>query len=233
MTPDLTFVTETFRKFNLLIFSTGLPLPKICLTHARTFRGKLVYRRRISPLGSTTSDFELRISADYDAPEEDWEDVVIHEMIHLYIAFNGIKDSSSHGPVFRKMMNDINLKHGRNITVSTRTTKEQQDSDKRVRGHFLCIVKFSDGRLAVAPVAKSRVFQLWNEFGKFPNAVALKWVGSTDPWFNRFPRVIKTKLYLTSATELLPHLKGGLLLGRDGNTVRVVSQRCSPDELLP
>ena len=77
------------------------------------------------------------------------EDVVIHEMIHLYIAFNGIKDSSSHGSVFRKMMNDINLKHGRNITVSTRTTKEQQDSDKRVRGHFLCIVKFSDGRLAV------------------------------------------------------------------------------------
>ena len=61
----------------------------------------------------------------------------------------------------------------------------------------------------------------------------MKWVGSTDPWFNRFPRVIKTKLYLTSATELLPHLKGGLLLGRDGNTVRVVSQRCSPDELLP
>ncbi len=112
MTPDLTFVTETFRKFNLLIFSTGLPLPKICLTHARTFRGKLVYRRRISPLGSTTSDFELRISADYDAPEEDWEDVVIHEMIHLYIAFNGIKDSSSHGPVFRKMMVP-ELKHTR------------------------------------------------------------------------------------------------------------------------
>lgn len=233
MIPDLTFVADTFRRFNLLIFEEGLPVPRFRMTHARTFRGKLTYSIRTAWGRRQCSDFEMRISLDFDLPRAEWEDVVIHEMIHLHIAHRGIKDSSSHGPKFRTMMADINRRHGRHVCVTAKSTQEQLDSDKRMRGHYLCIAKFSDGRLGVAPVAKSRIFDLWDAFRKWPEIVNVSWIGTVDPWFNRFPRVMKTKAYITTAEELLPHLRGALRLQRDGSEIRAVNPHCSPDGLLP
>lgn len=233
MVPDLPFVRKTFTNFNCRIFNSELPEPRFALTKARTFRGKLVYRLSQGFLRKEYNDYEMRFSIGFDLPTEEWEDVVIHEMIHLYIVSKKIKDRSSHGPVFRKMMAEINSCHGRHIVISSRSTESQLDADKRIRGHFLCIAKFNDGRLGVAPVTKTRIFSLWNEYYKIPGVESIKWVGSTDPWFNRFPRAMKVKLYLTSREELLPHLKGGVLLERDGSFIRPVSRRCSPDELLP
>lgn len=235
MVPDLNFVADTFNRFNVAVFAAALPLPRFRLTHARTFRGKLTYRVTTSWGRRRADDFEMRISLDFDLPQEEWEDVVIHEMIHLHIAHRGIKDSSSHGPKFRAIMTEINRLHGRHICVTARTTKEQLDKDRRVRGHYLCIVKFSDGRLGVAPVAKSRIFELWDTFRAWPEVVNVSWIGTVDPWFNRFPRVRSTKVYITTREALLPHLKGALRLERvtSGEAIRAVSLRCSPDELLP
>lgn len=233
MIPDINFVNTTFSRFNDLIFGAGLPVPKFCMTHARTFRGKLTYRVANAYGRRKCTDFEMRISLDFDLPTDVWEDVVIHEMIHLHIAVNSIKDSSSHGPVFRKLMTEINRRHGRHISVTARTTKEQLDADKRTRGHYLCLAKFSDGRLGVAPVAKSRIFDLWRTFSAWPEVVNVSWIGTVDPWFNRFPRVMSPKLYIADRQEVAQHLKGALRLEMTGNFIRAVNSHCSPDELLP
>lgn len=233
MKPSRTFAKEAFGRFNALIFGSDLPVPTFRLTHARTFRGKLCYTHTTRFGKRICSDFEMRLSLDFDLAAEEWEDVVIHEMIHLHIAYKGIRDSSSHGPVFRKMMAEINRNHGRRIVVSTRSTPQQLDEDKRVRGHYICLTKFSDGRLGVAPVAKSRIFDLWDAFRKWPEIVNVSWIGTVDPWFNRFPRVMKTKAYITTAEELLPHLRGALRLQRDGSEIRAVNPHCPPDGLLP
>lgn len=234
MIPDLTFVVTTFDRCNNLIFGGILPVPRFRMTHARTFHGKLAYKWRRRFLRKECYDFEMRISLDFDLPEREWEDVVIHEMIHLHIAAKGIEDSSSHGPAFRKKMMEINRQFHRHITISSKSTPEQkQPGDSRIRGHYLCLAKFSDGRLGVAPAAKSRVFELWELTRCFPNVVSHRWIGTTDPWFNRFPRVMKPKLYLTTEAELLPHLRGALILSKEGSMIRAISRRCSPDELLP
>ncbi len=233
MVPSLPFIVSSFHKFNTSVFSSRLPVPKFTLTKARTFQGKLVYRRKNTSGGVKCYDFEIRISTLFDLGLREWEDVIVHEMIHLHVAFSGLRDSSSHGPVFRKIMADINRCHGRNITVSGHATEAQRDADRQVRAHYLCVAKFSDGRLALAPVAKSRIFELWDAFRGFPALMSMKWIGSVDPWFNRFPRVMRPKLYATSEAELKPHLKGGVLLERDGGVVRPVNRRCYPDELLP
>lgn len=234
MIPNLTFILTTFNRCNTLIFDGKLPTPRFRMTHARTFHGKLAYKWRRKFLKKECYDFEMRISLDFDLPEKEWEDVVIHEMIHLHIAANGIEDTSSHGPTFRKKMMEINRLHNRHITISAKSSPEQkQPGDNRIRGHYLCLAKFSDGRLGVAPAAKSRIFELWDLARFFPNVVRHRWIGTTDPWFNRFPRVMKPKLYLTTTEELLPHLRGALLLQKEGNAIRAISQRCSPDELLP
>lgn len=233
MTPTLGFLAKSFDQFNREIFHSELPEPRMVLTRARTFRGKLIYRVSRSFLKKATHDYEMRFSTGFDLPEEEWEDVVIHEMIHLCIVSKGLKDTSSHGPLFRSMMADINATHGRRIVISTRATSEQLDADKRIRGHFLCIARFSDGRLGVSPVAKSRIFILWNEYSRIPGVVAVKWIGSTDPWFNRFPRAMKVKLYKTDADQLLEHLKGAVPLERQGAYIRPVSGRYLPGELIP
>ncbi|MDE6077944.1 MAG: SprT-like domain-containing protein [Muribaculaceae bacterium] len=237
MIPDLVFVNEAFKRFNREIFEETLPVPRFRMTHARTFRGKLCYRVVNSRGRRRAEDFEMRISLDFDLPQEEWEDVVIHEMIHLHIAHHDIKDSSSHGPKFRAMMADINRRHGRRICVTARSTKEELDKDKRVRGHYLCIVRFNDGRLGVAPVAKSRIFELWDSFSAWPEVSGVSWIGTVDTWFNRFPRVMKTKVYITSRDELLQHLKGAMRLERTiggaADSIKAVSVRCNPEELLP
>lgn len=232
MVPDLIFVKQSFAHFNTLIFGSELPEPKFALTKARSFRGKLVYRCKNVFGRKKCFDFEMRISVLFNLEKEEWEDVVIHEMIHYYIAFKHLNDASSHGPLFRKIMNHINDRHQRNITVSTKSTDAQR-ADNHVRGHYLCLAKFNDGRLGVAPVAKTRLFDLWNALGRIDGVVATKWVGAIDPWFNRFPRVMKPKLYISTVEEVLPHLKGAVTLERDGFVIKAVSRRCSPDELLP
>lgn len=233
MIPNLNFVKETFTRFNTEIFGSQLPEPRFRLTHARSFRGKLVYRWRRVLLKKECYDFEIRISMDFDSPRPEWEDVVIHEMIHLLIASKGLNDSSSHGPVFRRLMTDINARHGRHITISTRTSKEEADNDTRIRGHVVCVARFRDGRFGVAPVARSRIAQLWDAFPAFPQVEAIRWLGTTDPWFNRFPRVIKQKLYLATREDLLAHLKGAVEYERDGCFLRPLHRGLPPEALLP
>lgn len=233
MIPSLSFIKEAFSRFNISIFNSELPTPKFALTKARTFRGKLVYSWK-SRLGRRVySDFEIRLSISFYLRQEEWEDVVIHEMIHYYITYKRLKDTSSHGPLFRKMMHAINTTHGRNISISTRSTDEQREPDRQVRAHYLCLGRLSDGRLGVAPVAKTRLHELWERMPTIPGVEAVKWVGAIDPWFNRFPRVMTPKLYLSSDEEALPHLKGGVILEKSGNVIRPAGRRFAPEELLP
>lgn len=233
MIPTLQFVKESFAQFNKEIFRSSLPEPRLSLTKARTFRGKMVFTREPGCGMRDRCDYEMRISVSFDLSREEWEDVVIHEMIHYYIRFNRIKDDSAHGPVFRRIMKEINTLHGRHITVSARSTEEQRDADIRIRAHYLCIAKLSDGRLGVAPVAKTRIFGLWNVIPKMPGVVAVSWVGSVDPWFNHFPRVMTPKLYIASEEDVRFHLRGGMPLEREGGCIRPVRRHCTPDELLP
>lgn len=236
MIPDLSFVKNSFKKFNTEIFKSQLPEPVFRLTRAKTFRGKLKYKIERSLSGRKNKDFELRISISFDLEEHVWEDVVIHEMIHLYIAANHIKDTSSHGPVFKKMMHSINREFGRAIVVSVRTTASQalsDNADKRLRAHYICIAKFKDGRLGVAPVAKTRIFKLWDYFKNFPDVISIKWIGSIDPWFNSLPHVQSPKLFIIKKEILSDHLKGAVLLDKSGKTIRPVIRRYSRDELLP
>ena len=117
-TPE--YVKERYAHFNEVCFEGTLPEVPIVLTKAKTFLGKLEYQSVKGLFGRVVSigEFRIKISTLYDLPEAELEDVIIHEMIHLYIASHRIKDSSSHGKVFREMMTGINNQHGRHITVS-------------------------------------------------------------------------------------------------------------------
>ena len=58
----------------------------------------------------------LMFSDCFDFDEKDFIDIMVHEMIHYYIAWNGIKDDGVHGKKFMEIANSLNEKYGLNVT---------------------------------------------------------------------------------------------------------------------
>lgn len=212
MKATIPYVQEKFREYNQLIFNGELPEIPIQLSDAKGFLGVCKYKRRKLPDGTVERyDFRLSINARIDMPEDELDDIIIHEMIHYYIGVNKIADTSAHGRVFRQMMKTINEQYGRHITISHKYTDEQADQayGTRPRWHAVAVVKFRDGRtgVKVLPRVARRIIAFRRN---------LLWAGgvkqvdlylSSDPFFNRFPTSTALKIYYVDSEELASHLK--------------------------
>ena len=205
MTATIPFIQETFDRFNALCFEGELPAVPIVLTKAGTFLGKLEYKSRCGFFGMVPSHygFRLKISTGFDLSESELEDVVIHEMIHYYIAYRNLRDTSAHGRTFRRIMEDINSRFGRHITVRHRA--EPQRNLVR-RSHNVCVSTFEDGKLGVTVCASAWVPKLERLLPLHYRVAKMEWFESRDPFFNRFPRAHTPKIYRVTKEELAEHL---------------------------
>ena len=122
MVPTIPYIQSRFDEFNARFFAGALPPVPIKLSNARTFLGKLTFTKcRKWLFGEWTySNFVLRINTRFDLPEQLIEDTILHEMIHYYIAVNQLRDTSTHGHLFRQEMKRINAEGNRHITISYR-----------------------------------------------------------------------------------------------------------------
>ena len=125
MVPTIPYIQSRFDEFNARFFAGALPPVPIKLSNARTFLGKLTFTKRRKWLFGewTYSNFVLRINTRFDLPEQLIEDTILHEMIHYYIAVNQLRDTSTHGRLFRQEMKRINAEVNRHITISYRLKK--------------------------------------------------------------------------------------------------------------
>lgn len=221
MKPDLKFMETGFARFRDTMFHCPLPAPRFELTRATTFRGKFVCHR----IGGKVSNPVIRLSLNFDLPQKEWEDVLIHEMIHYYIALTGIRETS-HGPTFRKIMNKINSEFGRNLVISVRhhrTTQEKassadiqttgQNYDQTIRRHYVCVALLNDGKMGLFRSARSRLFQVWDIMKKYPQVTQWRWIFTIDPMFNRIPKSLKGNVYIIEdCKSWLSPLKNGVTL---------------------
>lgn len=195
MIPDIDFIQTCFGRFNAQIFGGSLPIPPLKLTRAASFFGKVHYRRHRNLLGKEIkSDFEIRISTSFDLPEREWEDVIIHEMLHYYIDLNGIRDSSAHGPVFRSMMQQINEKYGRQLTVSKRTAVPRQRR-KRTGASTFCISILSDGSRGITICSPARVSYMKRYLPRYYRLQQMQWHSLESSVLDRYPKSIKPRIY--------------------------------------
>ena len=148
MRPSLQFIHERFDFFNKLVFDGRLPQIRIRISSSVRTYGSLRHPRmfRSAP---KASDFTLSVSNRLDLDRTVIEDTLIHEMIHLYILYFRIEDTSAHGPEFRRMMNEINSLHGRNITVSRRVESAERATDRVVRPRLVIVSELAGGESAV------------------------------------------------------------------------------------
>lgn len=194
MRASLKFLNESFDRFNLLIFNCRLPRPEMRISSARTFMGQFKAKRRWSG-GRCCESLHISVSDRYDIPQSDLEDIIIHEMIHLFIHIDKMKDSSSHGRIFRKLMLEINSRFGRNITISHRCTPAQIESDSGKTHSIMCLCTMSDGRRLMCRVSQGKVFEIHKAFEEWDLVRAQEWFMVYGSGFNRFPRIRSPKLF--------------------------------------
>jgi len=222
MRATIDYIKRKFDEYNELCFEGKLkPLP-FKLSNAKSFLGAVFYQREKNPDGTWHYyGFVFKISTVMDLPENVVEDTILHEMIHYYIMSNQMQDTGPHGKLFIAKMREINVKFNRNLSVTHQTTKEEQDSDKRVQQHIVCVSRLKNGKRGVTLAMKSRLFELWDAMPNVPNMAEWKWMVSTDPYFNRFPKATKPVIYFVPSEELEEHLKDAKELIKQGNSIRI------------
>lgn len=151
---------------------------------------KKVYGRH-----SLSEERHLTLSCRYDLPEAQLEDIVIHEMIHYYIHHSKLRDTSSHGQIFRRMMEDINKRYGRHITISHRCTKEEYESDTAKVHSIICLCTMTDGRKLICKASQSKIFELHKAFQEWDKVAKEEWYWVYGSYFNRYRRVLTPKLF--------------------------------------
>lgn len=208
MIPAIPYIQSRFDEFNARYFNGSLPPVPIKLSHAKGFLGKLTFTRRKQGLfrGYRNEDFVLRINARIDLPEELVEDTILHEMIHYYIAVNNLKDSSTHGALFRREMARINAEGGRHITVSHRLTETERAQAVVHKPRMVAVVHFKDGKTGVKVVPNRREHVLyWQRMALRRFAIdKIEWHLTDDDYFAKFPSSVAMKIYLIEDLSVLP-----------------------------
>ena len=194
----------------------------ITLCEVTSFVGQYKSKIRVLPDGRREPyDHLLRFSTAFDLPETELEDTVIHEMIHLFIAYNGLHDRSTHGPLFKALMNSINENHGRNITISHRTSRSEMAAAKSVKKkwHVVAILHFTSGEtgVKVLPRVIPKIIDYYRSITAAGNIGRVDLYLHNDPFFNRFPTSTGRRCHSITRAEIDLHLSGAHTLKVSGN----------------
>jgi hypothetical protein len=106
-------ITGRFYFFNNDYFGGVLPFPELKIRHSYKTLG--YFSCEYDEDGNMFNQC-IEISDNYDYTENQLRDIMVHEMIHYYLAYMGIDTKCTHGSEFKKMANDLNKQHGMNIT---------------------------------------------------------------------------------------------------------------------
>lgn len=201
MRADIRFLTESFSRFNELCFGGLLPQVNLRMSSSLRMMGSLRHPRVVT--GSTRpSDFTLSVSDRLDHPREVVEDTIIHEMIHLYIIWMRIPDTSSHGPAFRNMMETINRRHGRHITVSHRSSADERASDRIVKPRIVLVCRFADGTRTVTVCSPRYLTVILEGLKRIPAVREWRLIATGSPQFARYPTSRTLKFYRMPDAEI-------------------------------
>ena len=208
MIPTVPYIQSCFDDYNTRFFGGQLPPIPIRLSHAKGFLGKVTFTRRKQGLfcGYKNENFVLRINARIDLPEHLIQDTIIHEMIHYFIAVNQLRDTSTHGRLFRQHMARINAEGNRHITISHRLTDEQRAQTIIHKTRAVAVITFSDGKTGIKVVPNNpQHIRYWHRMAmrRFP-IERIEWRFSDDDYYARYPSSVALKIFLIANPNEIP-----------------------------
>lgn len=181
---------DWFGQFNTRYFGGELPEPRFIVNKAKRMLGQFSCRRVRQGLfrGYKTVGHTIKVSEYYDLQAHDYQSTLLHEMIHYYIAYKHLRDTSAHGRLFRQWMERLN-KDGWGITVSSRTERyaiRQQSQDAQ---YLLLVVTTSDGRHFLSVVNPSYRKYIERQLALSPMITSHHWKVSRAPEYAHWSKV--------------------------------------------
>ncbi len=181
---------QWFIQFNHDYFSNELPCPQLFISHSRTRLGSMNCKVLQTPNGVYRSNYSIRISDFYEQTDKEYQTTLLHEMIHYYIAYNKLQDSSAHGVIFQRMMSELNFKYGWNINISA--TQQNIKARERLldnKPRLILSIVLSDRGRFISVVNIGYIHIIEDKIKTIPTLVSYKWYVSSNPYFANFPSV--------------------------------------------
>lgn len=209
MRPTWEFLYERYCGFNRLIFGGVLPSVNLTVSNGARTLGCFIHPKRLRP-GKKRAEVpcKIRISGRYDLEERALEDTIIHEMIHYFVWLQAKDTEPPHGPSFLKVMNDINHRFGRSVSVRGHLGSEERETDTTKRNNYICVTGWDDGKKRITVCARTCIFKIDRAWKEYPRVRTVEWFWSRDPWFNRYPLSRTPKAYAISDDELKHYVYG-------------------------
>lgn len=192
------WLVENYNKYNNLIFNGGLPTLErgkdqwvnfdLKVNNSRVFLGQFCQRQK-GFFGEM--NYIIKISRYYDRDEKGLIDTLVHEMIHCYIAYNHIRDTSPHGVEFKRMMRRLNYQYGLNMSV--RTSVNAKPSAPKNEEFYILAMETNDGRYFISNMNKSYMNNIIASAARWHIAKKMKCFVSTNPRFQGWPKVRKLR----------------------------------------
>ena len=191
MKPTLQYISRQFAEFNDAYFNGELPQPAFALGKARTVLGQFSCRRSRTWLlrRPRLSGCTIKMSTYYDLAERECQNVLLHEMIHYYIAYKGIRDTSPHGRVFRSMMERLNAAHGWDIRVRTDTSRWAKAEATGPKARLVLALAMADGRCYLSVVNRKYCAAIEREVLRNKAIASHRWMLTADESFSDYPTV--------------------------------------------
>lgn len=152
-------ISDLFNEWNKKAFNNELPVPSFELMQTKRMLGQFRWRK----IGYNQLGYTIRISTFYDRPMASYIDTIVHEMLHYYIKYKGIKDTSSHGRKWKEMAAQLSNKFGLTITRTnpagggaSEAVIEKNANKKVAKFEYVFVCKMSDGIHYGAAVSPSK-----------------------------------------------------------------------------
>jgi hypothetical protein len=113
MIPNYRMMIALFFKYNEEYFGGSLPFPELKVRHSYRILG---YFSCEVDFGGSIFNQCIELSDNYDYTENQLRDVLVHEMIHYYLAYYRIDIRCQHGREFNEKASEFNRRYGMNIT---------------------------------------------------------------------------------------------------------------------
>lgn len=192
VTPTVDFIRDQFAAFNARYFGGSLPEPRFVVNHARTILGQFVCSRKRGwgVFAGRPRDCTIKVSDYFDMPEKEYQNVLLHEMIHYHIAYNRIKDTSPHGEKFRAMMERLNEEGGWNIRVRGKMAHYgMADKAAQRQARIVVAMATADGKHYLSVVQRSAVGKVEAAIRRTAAITSHEWFVTADSYFSDFPQV--------------------------------------------
>ncbi|MBQ8048001.1 MAG: SprT-like domain-containing protein [Prevotella sp.] len=193
------WMRRQFAQFNRDYFGNGLPEPRLSTSKARTRLGTFSCKKRRKLLRTELYDFAIRLSTYYEQTERDYQNTLLHEMIHYSIAYTGLKDTSPHGVVFRGIMDNLNRKYGWEISVTGKKTAVERP--RTMSRSLLLALITHDNRRMLTIVNPRYARSLDARLKRHSEVKSYRWYTTTNSFFLDFSKVRSLRGRLVSLAD--------------------------------